>query len=51
MKLLATASAVLLFTATSVAAQTLDELRNDGQLNDALKTDNVLTYGMGYHKR
>ena len=51
MKLLATASAVLLFVATSVTAQTLDELRNDGQLNDALKTDNVLTYGMGYHQQ
>jgi alcohol dehydrogenase (cytochrome c) len=51
MKLLATASAVLLLGATSVAAQTLDELRNDGQLNDALKTDNVLTYGMGYHQQ
>ncbi len=51
MKLLATASAVLLFIATSVAAQTLDELKNDGQLNDALKTDNVLTYGMGYHQQ
>ena len=51
MKLLATASAVLLFSATSVTAQTLDDLRNDGQLNDALKTDNVLTYGMGYHQQ
>jgi len=27
-----------------VSAQTLDDLRNDGQ-----NTDNVLTYGMGYH--
>ena len=51
MKLLATASAVLLSAATTVAAQTLDELKNDGQLNDALKTDNVLTYGMGYHQQ
>ncbi len=51
MKLLATASAVLLSIATSVAAQTLDELKSDGQLNDALKTDNVLTYGMGYHQQ
>src|SRR5437870_5755227 len=51
MKLLATASAVLLSAATSVTAQTLDELKNDGQLNDALKTDHVLTYGMGYHQQ
>jgi alcohol dehydrogenase (cytochrome c) len=51
MKLLATASAVLLLSATSVTAQTLDELKNDGQLNDALKTDQVLTYGMGYHQQ
>ena len=40
----------LLFTAfvcgaVGVSAQTLDELRNDGR-----NTDNVLTYGMGYHQ-
>ena len=34
MKLLATASAVLLSIATTVTAQTLDELKNDGQLNE-----------------
>ena len=32
----------LLF-ATTAAAQTLDDLKNDGK-----NTDNVLTYGMGY---
>src|SRR5438445_12714461 len=51
MKMLASAAAVVLLATTSVAAQTLDELKNDGQLNDALKTDNVLTYGMGYHQQ
>src|SRR5438445_13751089 len=51
MKMLASAAAVVLLATTSVAAQTLDELKNDGQLNDALKTDNILTYGMGYHQQ
>src|SRR3977135_4042405 len=38
-------AAPLLFLVGSAAcAQTLDELRNDGK-----NTDNVLTYGMGYH--
>ena len=31
---------------TSASAQTLDDLQNDGK-----NTDNVLTYGMGYHQR
>src|SRR5262245_43766764 len=35
---------LLLACAGAVSAQTLDELRNDGK-----NTDNVLTYGMGYH--
>ena len=30
---------------TAASAQTLDELKNDGR-----NTDNVLTYGMGYHQ-
>ncbi|HSU78494.1 MAG TPA: hypothetical protein VLI89_15550, partial [Burkholderiales bacterium] len=41
--------AALVLAAGTASAQTLDELKADGQLNDALKTDNVLTYGMGYH--
>jgi alcohol dehydrogenase (cytochrome c) len=39
-------AAFLLFVVTPAAAQTLDELKNDGK-----NTDNVLTYGMGYHQR
>ncbi|MBI3329408.1 MAG: PQQ-dependent dehydrogenase, methanol/ethanol family [Nitrospinae bacterium] len=45
MKRNALAAAVLLFVATAVSAQTLDALKNDGK-----NTDNVLTYGMGYHQ-
>ncbi|HYL26039.1 MAG TPA: PQQ-dependent dehydrogenase, methanol/ethanol family, partial [Burkholderiales bacterium] len=41
--------ALLVLAASTASAQTLDELKADGQLTDALKTDNVLTYGMGYH--
>jgi len=41
--------AALVLVAGTASAQTLDELKADGQLTDALKTDNVLTYGMGYH--
>ena len=51
MKPLATASAVLLLAAGAAGAQSLDELKNDGQFNDATRTDNVLTYGMGYHQQ
>lgn len=46
MKLVATGAAVLLLVMTSAYAQTLDDLKNDGT-----NTDNVLTYGMGYHLR
>jgi alcohol dehydrogenase (cytochrome c) len=42
-KALAVAAASLWFLAAGASAQTLDELKNDGQ-----NTDNVLTYGMGY---
>ena len=45
MKFVASAAAVLCFSATAVTAQTLDDLKNDGK-----NTDNVLTYGMGYHQ-
>src|SRR5262249_1323002 len=41
----ALAAAFLLAAAFPLGAQTLDELRNDGK-----NTDNVLTYGMGYHQ-
>jgi alcohol dehydrogenase (cytochrome c) len=51
MKRLATATAVLLLAAGSAAAQTLDQLKNDGRANDGTNTDNVLTYGMGYHQQ
>src|SRR5215813_9266758 len=45
MKLFALAVWIILLGMTSVASQTLDELNNDGK-----NTDNVLTYGMGYHQ-
>jgi alcohol dehydrogenase (cytochrome c) len=44
MKFLASAAAILLFSAAT--AQTLDDLKNDGK-----NTDNILTYGMGYHQQ
>src|SRR5215813_14754145 len=37
---------VLLLFATGASAQTLDDLKNDGK-----NTDNILTYGMGYHQQ
>jgi alcohol dehydrogenase (cytochrome c) len=37
---------ILLLLAGAASAQTLDELKNDGK-----NTDNVLTYGMGYHQQ
>src|SRR5438094_5105390 len=42
----AAVAAVLSFVAGSATAQTLDDLRNDGK-----NTDNILTYGMGYHQQ
>src|SRR5215510_14317269 len=45
MKLCALAVSIILLGMTSVASQTLDEINNDGK-----NTDNVLTYGMGYHQ-
>src|SRR3981189_2575542 len=44
MKFIASTAVVLFFSTAAVTAQTLDELKNDGK-----NTDNVLTYGMGYH--
>src|SRR4029077_13501080 len=45
MKFIASAAAVLCFF-TAASAQTLDDLKNDGK-----DTDNILTYGMGYHQQ
>ncbi len=39
-------AAVLLLAGSAALAQTTDELNNDGR-----NTDNVLTYGMGYHQQ
>src|SRR6266850_5929276 len=45
MKFIASAAAVLCLSAAA-SAQTLDDLKNDGK-----NTDNILTYGMGYHQQ
>ena len=39
-------AAAVLSGATAVCAQSLDDLKNDGR-----NTDNILTYGMGYHQQ
>jgi alcohol dehydrogenase (cytochrome c) len=39
-------AAMLLLAGTAVSAQTTEELNNDGK-----NTDNILTYGMGYHQQ
>src|SRR5437588_8342437 len=44
MKVIPILAALLLF-GFAASAQTLDDLKNDGS-----NTDNVLTYGMGYHQ-
>src|SRR5215468_12064405 len=46
MKCTASVAVVLSFIAGAAWAQTLDELKNDGR-----NSDNVLTYGMGYHQQ
>jgi alcohol dehydrogenase (cytochrome c) len=46
MKPIATAAAALLAMSGALCAQTLDDLRSDGK-----NTDNILTYGMGYHQQ
>ncbi len=46
MKPMAWAAAVVLAAGGIASAQTLEELRNDGR-----NTDNILTYGMGYHQQ
>ena len=48
MKTIASAAAVLFLLGTGVSAQTLDDLKKDG---NGGSTDNVLTYGMGYHQQ
>ena len=47
MKTIASAACVLLLLGAGASAQTLDDLKNDGKGGT---TDNVLTYGMGYHQ-
>src|SRR5436305_1570859 len=46
MKHLAIAAILFVVVASSAAAQTIDELNNDGK-----NTENVLTYGMGYSQQ
>jgi alcohol dehydrogenase (cytochrome c) len=46
MKTFASAAAVLLLLGVGASAQTLDDLKKDGK-----NTDNILTYGMGYHQQ
>jgi alcohol dehydrogenase (cytochrome c) len=46
MKRTVSAAVAVLFIASAASAQTLDDLKNDGK-----NTDNVLTYGMGYHQQ
>jgi hypothetical protein len=45
MNTLASAACVLLLLGSGAWAQTLDELKKDG---NGGSTDNILTYGMGY---
>ena len=46
MKRFATAAAILALATASASAQTLEDLKNDGK-----NSDNILTYGMGYHQQ
>ena len=48
MKTLLAAAAIAAAFSSAAQAQTLDELRRDG---NGGSTDNVLTYGMGYHQQ
>jgi alcohol dehydrogenase (cytochrome c) len=48
MKILASAACVLLLLGAGASAQTLDDLKKDG---NGGSTDNILTYGMGYHQQ
>src|SRR6266436_10308117 len=48
MNTLASAACALLLIGSGVSAQTLDDLKKDG---NGGSTDNILTYGMGYHQQ
>src|SRR4029453_4483437 len=48
MKTLASATCVLFLLGAGASAQTLDDLKKDG---NGGSTDNVLPYGMGYHQQ
>ena len=48
MKILVSAACVLLMLGAGASAQTLDDLKRDG---NGGSTDNILTYGMGYHQQ
>jgi alcohol dehydrogenase (cytochrome c) len=48
MNTLASAACALLLLGSDAAAQTFDELKKDG---NGGSTDNILTYGMGYHQQ
>jgi alcohol dehydrogenase (cytochrome c) len=48
MNTFASAICVLLLLGTGAAAQTFDDLKKDG---NGGSTDNILTYGMGYHQQ
>ena len=48
MKTIISAACVLLLLGAGASAQTLDELKRDGKGGS---TDNILTYGMGYHQQ
>src|SRR5437016_14587769 len=48
MNTLASAACVLLLLGSGAWAQTLDDLKKDG---NGGSTDNILTYGMGYHQQ
>ena len=48
MKTIASAACVLFLLGAGASAQTLDDLKKDG---NGGSTDNVLTYGMGYHQQ
>jgi alcohol dehydrogenase (cytochrome c) len=48
MKILVSVACILLLLGAGASAQTLDDLKRDG---NGGSTDNILTYGMGYHQQ
>ena len=48
MKTIISAACILLLLGAGASAQTLDDLKKDGKGGS---TDNILTYGMGYHQQ